>query len=819
MSEGRSSVARGFIPELDGLRGIAILLVMTHRFWPRHGIGVAADAAGAGWIGVDLFFVVSGFLIAGILLDTRGEGGYFRNFYARRVLRIFPLYYVFVIGVLLAFAGNAEFREHSGSPLWYLAHLGNVPEGLLGLDVPYWLAPVWSLAIEEQFYLTFPWLVHYLDRRRLTIVLVAMIICAPGIRMLTTVMAPDHERVQYLFTLCRIDTIAVGCLLAVIVRSIDLELWRDRAMKLALLGLPGVTVLAIASRLDRTSPFDRVFGYSIVAVGCASVVALVLLSRGRRSTAVLRIAPLRYLGKLCFGLYLLHRPADTLVSALASRAGLEGDLWLMPLKIGVAVVLATASWRILEQPFLALKDRFTSERHPRVASSATPPIVPGFLVRALRHLGLVSLVVLLGTCQGDPIANREDASAGSDGDAAAISDAAAVFDAPGDGNQPVTGTLLYPEGPRHSPITPALVTRLQTIAATSARRARVFAKVGDSITVADDFLHCFDGGAVDLGAHGHLAPTIELFLGGDAAGTSPFARTSIAAQAGSTASDVLVGSPCPFDREVATIDPRIAVVLFGTNEVRYAWSVAEFGRTLWRLVDEAISRGVVPIMSTIPANPGYPDADARIPTFNRVVRAIAQGRGVPFVDLHGELMALPGRGISQDGLHPSTAPGGACVLTSAGLQYGYNVRNLITVEALARTRAALTGTASDASAPARLGTGHAGDPFAATLPLVDLQDTRSGDSAVGAYGCGGPLQPGHELVYRLDLATARTIDAHVIARPGVDVDVHILAGSTAPQACVASGDTLASATVGPGLVYVIVDARLDGEYLLVVEAR
>src|SRR5687768_16946303 len=101
---------------------------MVHRFWPRTSAGVAADVAGAGWIGVDLFFVISGFLIAGILLDTKGDAGYFKNFYARRMLRIFPLYYLFVIGVFVAFSGNAEFREHAGSPVWYLVHVGNIPE-------------------------------------------------------------------------------------------------------------------------------------------------------------------------------------------------------------------------------------------------------------------------------------------------------------------------------------------------------------------------------------------------------------------------------------------------------------------------------------------------------------------------------------------------------------------------------------------------------------------------------------------------------------------------------------------------------------------
>lgn len=367
---GARPLEKGFILELDGLRGIAILMVMVHRFWPRRGVGMAADVAGAGWIGVDLFFVISGFLIAGILLETRGEPGYFRNFYARRVLRIFPLYYLFVIGVWIAFAGNPAFREHAGSPLWYLFHLGNIPEGVLGKDVPYWLAPTWSLAIEEQFYLTFPLLVALVPRRSLTWVLVFMLAAAPVVRLVTMLAMPDQERMQYLFTLCRLDTIAAGCLLAVIVRAVDLARWRTRIVQLALLAVPSVVALAIASRLDRTSPFDRVLGYSVVAVGCASVVALVILHRGRAATALLRWSPLTYCGKLCFGLYLLHRPADTFVSAAATRLGIDADLWLLPLKVAVALVLATLSWRLIERPFIRIKDRFASAKHPSAAASA-----------------------------------------------------------------------------------------------------------------------------------------------------------------------------------------------------------------------------------------------------------------------------------------------------------------------------------------------------------------------------------------------------------------------------------------------------------------
>jgi len=802
-SAGASSparVAHGFIAELDGLRGVAILLVVVHRFWPATGIGVWADAAGAGWIGVDLFFVISGFLIAGILLDTRGEAGYFRNFYARRILRIFPLYYIFVGGVLIAFSGNPEFREHAGSPIWYLVHLGNVPESMLAHDVPYWLAPVWSLAIEEQFYLTFPLLVAVVEPRRLGRVLVGMMIAAPLLRVGTMLVAPERERIQYLFTLCRLDTIAVGCLLAVIFRRIDLAKYRDLIVRGAVLIICVAALFAVDTGLDRTTPLGRTLGYTVVAFGCASIVALVVLYRGEYETAVLRFAPLAYLGKLCFGLYLLHRPADTIVTALAARAGIDAPLWLLPLKLGVAVVLATISWRLLERPFLRLKNLFASDRHPAAvvaiggillafAACSSPPRAAG------------------DAAPGDdaPSIDANDANdAGSDGsdDAPSID----ASDAGSDGGVPQLGAILYPTDRTHSPITAAIAQHLQAIA--PAHQPRVFAKVGDSITAADEFLGCFDG-TVDLGSHTNLAPTLAYYRAGDAAGTSPYARVSYAAVGGTTAADPLAGSPCALDREITAVDPKLAIIMFGTNDVRYGHSVDEFGSDLWELVERTLARGVVPTLSSIPPMDGDPGADARIPIFNSVIRAIAQGRAIPFVDYYRDLLALPNRGISADGLHPSTSPSGACELTAAALAYGYNVRNLLTLEVLARVKAALDGSASDASAPPRIGTGLAIDPVIASLPLADLADTRLGDATPP---CG--TTSGRAIIYKLQLAAAQTLEVDVVDRGTVDVDIHLRTGTT----CVAGGDKTVTATVGPGTVYVIVDGKTlasDGEFVVV----
>ena len=881
----KARAERGFIAELDGLRGIAILLVMVHRFWPRSDAGLAAELAGTGWIGVDLFFVISGFLITGILLDTRGERTYFRNFYVRRVLRIFPLYYLFVGTILLVFWSNPSFRNEAGSPLWYLFYLGNMPEGVLGHDVPYWLGPVWSLAIEEQFYLTFPWLVALVSRKRLIHILVGILAFAPLVRVVTMLLDPAHERVQYLFTLCRIDTIAFGCLLAIFMQSVNVERHRVLLRKVGLGVLAGVALVAVVTGLDRTTTFGRTAGYSVVGLGAATVVMLAMLARGDRSTAALRNGGLRYFGKLCFGLYLLHRPADTIVGAMAARAHLDASaLWLIPIKIVVALVFATISWRLLEQPILSLKSAFGGIRHPGHGGGATErPNRLQAVVRAVRQVALMLAVLVLAVmsigCHTP--SNRVDASAASgmsspseDRDASidavrsdarepvqndastiladarpppdtptASIDAAVPIDAanPPDAPIPVDAfvvvpdaappppppptagsTVLYVEGPRHSPITPALVSRLQAIAANGQHASTVFAKVGDSITAATDFMRCYSSTTPDLGSHGALSTTIDYFRAGNAAGSTPFGRESYAAVGGTMASDVLAGSPSPLERELSAINPSIALVMFGTNEVRFGRSAEEMATNLWTVVDTLIARGVVPVMSTIPPMNGNPDADSHIPQFNRFIRAIAQGRGVPLVDFYRDMVPLANRGISSDGIHPSTYPSGACVLTSAGLAYGYNTRNLIELEALARVRAALGGNPTDSSAPTRAGTGTSSDPYRGSLPLMDLGDTRGGESNLFAYACSARMQLGHERLYRLDLNAQTTIDAYLVDRGSVDADVQILTGSTSGQDCVAWGNGGTSAVVGPGTVYVVIDTpspSADGEYLLVVNAR
>jgi peptidoglycan/LPS O-acetylase OafA/YrhL len=269
---------RGKILELEGLRGLAILLVTLHHFWPSSGSFYERFFAVGhlGWIGVDLFFVISGLLIGGILLDTREDPGYFRNFYARRVVRIFPLYYLLVLTVYALVPTvqaylhkvsylQSEFIAQSGHPLWYLLFSGNIREAIRGVEPAYMLAPLWSISIEEQFYFCAPLLIMSLPRRRLSFLLGAFMLLAPLFRYLMWQSFPDNERIQYLATLSRLDNLSIGLLMAIMLRS-EVR-WKFKWLWPLLLALTAAFVVMFVSGLfNRFTFFCRVFGYSFLAI-------------------------------------------------------------------------------------------------------------------------------------------------------------------------------------------------------------------------------------------------------------------------------------------------------------------------------------------------------------------------------------------------------------------------------------------------------------------------------------------------------------------------------------------------------------------------
>ncbi|MCU0702303.1 MAG: SGNH/GDSL hydrolase family protein [Myxococcaceae bacterium] len=421
---------------------------------------------------------------------------------------------------------------------------------------------------------------------------------------------------------------------------------------------------------------------------------------------------------------------------------------------------------------------------------------------------------------GNGLADAGPLDAGA-GDAGATAPDAG---APADG-----GLVSYPFGATHSPLTAQLVRNLAIIAGRSPRNADAFMKVGDSNTVNTNFLSCFAGPNVDLAGRAVLQPTIDAFKATRLGGATPFDRVSRSAIVGWSAGAALTGTPPPVEQELADTNARFATVMFGTNDIQ-SMNLDAYGRNLFALVDLLVSRGVVPVVTAIPPRDDSVDADRQVPLYNGVARALAQSRGVPFVDLERELRRLPNHGIGSDGLHLNVLLQGGfargCVLSSAGLQFGHNQRNLVTLEALRRTRdAVVSGVAADVSAAVRRGTGTALEPFLIdSVPFVDVRDTRrDGARGIDRYdACSAANEGGPEVLYRLDVTTTQTLRVVVVALGTADLDVHVLRGAVAASACVARNDKVLRVTVTPGTWYLSVDTYVSagteraGEYALLV---
>jgi peptidoglycan/LPS O-acetylase OafA/YrhL len=337
------------IPQLDAVRGVAVLLVLLHntnvyRSW--H-LGFISDN---GWMGVDLFFVLSGLLITGILLDTKQSEAYFKNFYARRCLRIWPLYYsallfMFVIVPILRPSEAPVVFAARSSPWWaYLFYLQNflvpVPTMATGL-----LGVTWSLAIEEQFYLVWPLVVRFCTEAQLRRIAIAVICLSPALRYYLSL----HQVNIYSNTFCRLDGLMAGALLATVIRSASFSASKfvSRAWITFLIAAPLALVIE--------SFHARWIGFSVIVAASISFVYLALFSTQRWLRAILTNRFLVYTGTISYGIYVLEKiPLD-----IAKILHLERHPFLaLPLTTAATYALATLSWRLLEKPLLGLKRFF-----------------------------------------------------------------------------------------------------------------------------------------------------------------------------------------------------------------------------------------------------------------------------------------------------------------------------------------------------------------------------------------------------------------------------------------------------------------------------
>ena len=366
------------IPALDGVRGIAILLVLAHNLDPFGDIGLGehlADlAVNFGWVGVQLFFALSGFLITGILLDTRTKPDYYRGFFGRRALRIFPLYYgvLLVAFVILPALGLApgrllEDREHR---IWLWTFLINWSEPL-GAGVAAF-PHFWSLAVEEQFYLLWPFVVRRSTPRRLLHITLALAVVALASRMVL-VAADAGEGGPYMFTICRMDALGLGGAVAAMLRIPEYHALLVRRRLAIVSGVSALFVVGLfaTAGYPRAGERDQIFGYTILAIAFATLVLLAVLDheRGRGWIGtVCRNAVLRSFGKYSYAIYVFHQPLNQMLGEpLLHRitphapALLGGSVYVLA-GIVASYALAWLSYHGYEKHFLALKRYFPSGR-------------------------------------------------------------------------------------------------------------------------------------------------------------------------------------------------------------------------------------------------------------------------------------------------------------------------------------------------------------------------------------------------------------------------------------------------------------------------
>ena len=410
----------------------------------------------------------------------------------------------------------------------------------------------------------------------------------------------------------------------------------------------------------------------------------------------------------------------------------------------------------------------------------------------------------------------EDDGSGDTGPSDDGSDDSGAPDDPPPGESPPEVPARYPGHSVHSPITPFVAARMREIAQLDPDHADdVFMKAGASSTVSHDTLHCFVDDPIELGDHVDLRPTLEYFEDGDAAGSTPFDRDTEAAQAGQPIGWAIEGDPSPIDIEAELLSPRLALLHFGANDMGWGATrgdaLVNFHGTMMQMVDGLIDRGIVPILFGVTRRGDNPSAQVWVGTWNATLRAIAQSRQVPFVDLYEAIDPLPGHGLSEDGLHLEAYSGGACVLDDSGLQHGYNVRNLVALEVLDRAAAVLVDEQPGLDPPhvAMSGEGTPDEPWViAQLPFTDVRNTATdGARFVDEYpGCNDDSdESGPELWYRLELDRTTRLRAAVLDMDGVDIDVQLVDDSATGEGCLARGHHFVETTLDPGTYHFALD--------------
>jgi peptidoglycan/LPS O-acetylase OafA/YrhL len=373
------SLIRPYYPALDGLRGLAILMVFLVHY---GNFAVQSRYFGVLWPGVDLFFALSGFLITGILYDSKTTTHYFRNFYIRRSLRIFPLYYGFFLVVALL---TPVLRLHYSAALWsHLLYAANIFAWDIGKHNPswiyssvfrghqegLWLGPLWSLCVEEQFYLIWPLVLWLMPSRQammwFSVMAVLGLACLRTVAFLhhpAELLNPGHAM---FITYTRCDGLLLGAWLALWLRGVQLSRGEIRKIAYLTMSVSASAILIGELLVGRhwhvpldSNPIAITYGYSLVGLMAISFL-LLALDESSVVHSALRNKRLAALGVVSYGFYFFHGMGAALVNSLNVRIFAPRHLSvLLVLLYFIAIyVLAWLSFRYYESRFLRLKNRW-----------------------------------------------------------------------------------------------------------------------------------------------------------------------------------------------------------------------------------------------------------------------------------------------------------------------------------------------------------------------------------------------------------------------------------------------------------------------------
>lgn len=376
------------LPQLDGIRGIAISLVLVWHFFvmqiqaePGSLLSYLRLALGLTWSGVDLFFVLSGFLIAGILIDQRGAANFFRLFYIRRVCRIFPLYFLVLLSFVCAKAivdvpsEASKWLFDGAMPLWsYATFTQNIFMGLREGFGANWLGITWSLAIEEQFYLAVPFLVFLFSRKTVFYIFALAVVAAPLLRYVW----PGFH--TFVGTPWRADSLLIGACLAIMVRSPKFMVAMDQNKQFLFAAFVAL-VLGTGLLTLRPTMFG-VFDHLWLACLYSALILVALVQPVGTLGDILRSRILVWLGTLSYGIYMLHQSVSGLLHwflrGTAPGVSTLRDAGVTLSALAVTLALAALSYRYLEAPFLALghRLRFTQKLSGDESTSSPHLVAP-----------------------------------------------------------------------------------------------------------------------------------------------------------------------------------------------------------------------------------------------------------------------------------------------------------------------------------------------------------------------------------------------------------------------------------------------------------